>query len=161
MKSTAIAASIAFASALASTPTFAESGPFATFGALIANTSYDNSPGITLGGGYRFSENFDIEVGYSNFGELGFGADYSSLYYGISVGGYVTDRVRLALIGGGERLEAEFSRFGQSYKANSHEGYYGLGAELKSDAGFTTRLRVLGHSSGDIRSLELGMAFHF
>ncbi|MFL0798635.1 MAG: outer membrane beta-barrel protein [Cellvibrionaceae bacterium] len=162
MKKAILIAGLSLVSCFAS----AEGKPFLNLEAGIADTDYDNGFIIAAGLGYQFNDNFEFEVNYNNFGDVGpFGLEITSFSYALNIGGQISEKTRLFGILGSERLEADDSVSIGPYtidvNESSTEAFFGLGTAYENKDNVEVRTKLISHDSGEILTFSVGVAVGF
>lgn len=124
----------------------------------------ENTAGFTAGGGLELTENFEIEVGYSEMGSVDDNSgpikesyDITSAYISANVGGHITEDIKLFGILGHERFDID-DRFGNF---NESDEFIGAGVSYSFNKNLSLRVRYISHASGDIKSVNAGVAYYF
>ncbi len=144
----------------------AELRPYINADIGYADTDYDSGVYFDFGGGIQFNDNIEFEIAYNDYGDIApFGIEVTSLSYGINLGGYVSDTTRVFAILGAERLEiddtASLGPFRVEIDESSTEAFFGIGAAFKQSDNVDVRTKLISHDSGDIITVNLGIAFYF
>ncbi len=140
--------------------------PYGNVDLGMVDTDADNSLYFDLGAGVQLNKNIEVEIAYNDFGDGGLnGVDFSSYSLGVNLGGYISEKNRLYVILGAERLEADgrFSAgpYSISFDESSTEGYFGIGAAFEQTDNFDIRTKLVSHDSTDIISVSVGLSFYF
>ncbi|TQV82640.1 porin family protein [Exilibacterium tricleocarpae] len=144
----------------------AEIRPFINGGIGFGDTDFDNGLYFNVGGGVQFNEHIEIEVGYNDYGGIGpFEIDIDSLSYGVNLGGNLSENVRLFAVLGAERLEADdtvsLGSFTIDIDESSTEAFFGIGVAFMQGENFDIRTKLVSHDSGDLITVNVGIAIYF
>lgn len=145
----------------------AEVRPYLNVDLGFADSDYGSSLSYDAGAGIQFNEHIEFEVAYNNYGSVApYDLDATSTSFGLNIGGKVSEKTRVYAIVGSEKLEVDGrvrSYYGYSFQVNesSDETYYGIGTAFEQAENIAVRTKLVSHSSGDIISLNVGIAFYF
>lgn len=151
---------------LASSLATAEIQPFINADVGYGDTDFETEVYFALGGGIKFNDNVELEVGYNDYGEVGpLGIDVTSYAVGLNLGGRVGEKVRFFATLGGERLEAEDTVsngiFSFEVDESSTEAFFGVGMIVEASENVVVRTKLVNHDSGDLMTFGVGLGVYF